>query len=70
MAAILAAKSVSKQFAAVYGCAEFQLKLGATHGLHVCRRDAAAFGILPLLPYARQMTDPLAPEPDNLAHIL
>ena len=48
MAAILAAKSVSKQFAAVYGRAEFQLKLGAAHGLHVCRRDAAAFGILPL----------------------
>ncbi len=41
-------------------------KLGAAHGLHVCRCDAAAFGILPLLPYARQMTDPLAPEPDNL----
>lgn len=52
------------------GVRNFSLNWVAAHGLHVCRRDAAAFGILPLLPYARQMTDPLARQPDNLAHIL
>ena len=48
------------------GRAEFQLKLGTAHGLHVCRRDAADFGILPLFALCAANDRPLAPEPDNL----